>query len=107
MSRKRPVIPLSKVLHGVLENLQPDTKLGQEEIEAVWERLAGKEAAIHSWPRRLTKGKLLVEVDSSGWLYTLNLKKQFLAEGLIELLGAERLRELSFRIGEKDAKKEQ
>ena len=61
----------------------------------------GEEAARHSWPHRLMGGRLLVEVENSGWMYTLNLKKPQLLEGLMELLGAARVKGLGFRIGEK------
>ncbi len=73
-------------------------------MQEVWERLVGKEAAKHSWPRQLTRGRLLVEVENSGWMYNLSLKKNQLLQGLVELLGASRMKELSFRMGEsKDA----
>lgn len=76
----------------------------QEEIVGLWRRLVGEEAARHSWPRRLTQQRLIVEVENSGWMYTLGSRKAQLLEGLVELLGAGRVRQLSFRIGErKDA----
>lgn len=70
-------------------------------IQGIWERLVGKEAAQHSWPRTLKGGRLLVEVENSGWMYTLRLKKTPVLEGLIELLGASRVRMLGFRMGER------
>ena len=81
--------------------MQEKTRPSQEEIGGIWERLVGQEAAQHSWPRRLTGKRVVVEVENSGWMYTLNLKKQLLLRGLIEQLGAARVEELSFRIGEK------
>ena len=64
----------------------------------------GKEASLHSWPRRLRESRLLVGVENSGWMYLLRLKKEALLQGLVELLGASRVRELRFRMGErKDA----
>jgi len=40
-------------------------------------------------------------VENSGWMHELRMKKLQLQEGLIEMMGAGRVRELSFRIGEK------
>lgn len=75
-----------------------------EEMGQVWKRLTGEEAARHSWPKRLVGRRLVVEVENSGWMYALGMKKAQLLEGLIELLGAGRVKALVFRIGErKDA----
>ena len=61
----------------------------------------GEEAAQHSWPRKLEQGTLTVEVENSGWMYVLGMKKRELLEGWIELIGAARVKGLSFRMGEK------
>ena len=92
------------MLAGVLRNVRKGGKLSLEEMAEVWKRVAGAEAAGHSWPRRMSGGRLVVEVENSGWMYALGLKRAQLTEGLIELLGAGRAKTLSLRIGErKDA----
>lgn len=93
--------PLSALLPGVLRQLQGEERLSLEQIGAAWERLVGSEASKHSWPRRLVGSGLAVEVENSGWMYELNLRKTDLLEGLIELLGAGRVRRLTLRMGEK------
>ncbi len=45
--------------------------------------------------------RLVVEVENSGWMYTLGMERTQLLEGLLELMGAGKVRELSFRIGER------
>lgn len=72
-----------------------------EEVASVWKRLAGEEAAQHSWPRKLTRGMLTIEVENSGWMHVLGMKKGELLEGWIELMGVARVKGLSFRIGER------
>ena len=89
------------VLSGLLKKLQRDARPSREDVNEVWARLAGEEAARHSWPVRLTQGRMVVGVENSGWMHALSLRKPFLVEGLIELMGAGRVRQLSFRIGEK------
>lgn len=89
------------VLSGLLKKLQGDARPSREEVNEVWERLAGQETAGHSWPVRLTQGRMVVEVENSGWMHALGLRRQSLTEGLVELMGAGRVRQLSFRIGEK------
>lgn len=103
MPPRRSTSSFSEVLPGVLGPLKPSARVGQEEIQQVWRRLVVGEAAEHSWPRRLCRRRLWVEVDSSGWMYALHLKRAFILEGLMELLGARRVNALSFRIGEKHA----
>ena len=93
--------PLAEVLPQVLRGLRTDTRLTREQIQKTWKRLVGEKAAQHSWPRRLRQGRLIVEVENSGWLYLLNLKKPQLIQGLVELLGASQVKDLSLRIGEK------
>ena len=100
-SQAHSTSPLVDILPKVFKDLRPEARPSQEIIRETWERLVGTEAAGHSWPRRLARGRLTVEVENSGWMYTLRLKKMQLLEGLIELLGAARVRTLGFRMGEK------
>lgn len=65
----------------------------------------GERAARHSWPKRLTSGRLLVEVENSGWMYTLTLRKAQLTQGLTDHFGAGLIQELTFRIGEREERK--
>lgn len=97
----RAAAPLSSILTGVLNTLGKGGKPALEEMEGIWERLVGKEGARHSWPRKLQGRRLVVEVENSGWMYALGLKKAQLVEGLIELLGAGRVNALALRIGER------
>ena len=102
--KSRAPTAISSVLTGVLRKVQKGGKLSLEEMMGVWERVAGREAAEHSWPRRMSGGRVVVEVENSGWMYALGLKRAQLVEGLMELLGAARAKTLSLRIGErKDA----
>ena len=92
--------PLSAVLLKIMDSMQSESNLTHEQIHEVWTRIAGEEAASHSWPKQIHKQCLVVEVENSGWIYALNLKKAQLLEGLIEFLGAGTIRQLAFRIGE-------
>ncbi len=103
-SKSRAPADISSILSGVLRKVQKGGKLSLEEMAEVWRRVAGAEAAGHSWPRRMAGGRLVVEVVNSGWMYALGLKRAQLVEGLMELLGAGRVKTLALRIGErKDA----
>ena len=103
MSKPHPrtTAPISTVLLGLLRKLQADTRPSLEEIEQIWQQLVGEEASQHSWPQRLARQRLVIAVENSGWMYTLGMRKAHLLEGLIELMGAGKVRELSFQMGEK------
>lgn len=99
-SRSSSTTPIRSVLAGLVERLQGGGRPSQEEMVTLWRQLAGEEAARHSWPKRLAQQRLIVEVENSGWMYALGMRKAQLLEGLVELMGAGRVRQLSFRIGE-------
>lgn len=101
MKKKPTTAPVTEVLSGLLRKLSLEGRPSLEEVTEVWRRLVGQEAASASWPRRLNRQRLVVEVENSGWMHQLRMKKLQLQEGLIELMGAGRVKELSFRIGEK------
>ena len=93
--------PIQKILSGLLHKLHAEGRPSLEEVTETWKRLVGEEAAQYSWPCRLNRQRLVVEVENSGWMHALRMKKDQLQEGLIELMGAGRVSQLSFRIGEK------
>jgi predicted nucleic acid-binding Zn ribbon protein len=97
MSQNRST--LSQIVEKVLSDLKDTKRLSKEEIVQVWNRLVGKEAAQHSWPVGLRSRRLVVEVENSGWMHALGLRRKEILEGLVELLGMRRVKELSFRIG--------
>ena len=93
--------PVTQLLSGLLFKMQSEGRPSLEEVTEVWKQLAGERAAAASWPRRLNRRRLVVEVENSGWMHELRMKKLQLQEGLIEMIGAGRVKELSFRIGDK------
>lgn len=100
---RTPTESLGKIVGPLLQKMHLEARPSREHVDRVWRRLVGQEAARHSWPSVLSKGRLVVSVDSSGWMYTLAQKRQELLEGLVELLGMHQMKSLSFRIGEKGA----
>jgi predicted nucleic acid-binding Zn ribbon protein len=63
----------------------------------VWEKVLGPKAFKHTKSVYLTKDKIRVNVDSSAWLYDLNLKKESILRELKSVLGVQ---EVTFRLGE-------
>ena len=56
-------------------------------VQEAWEKIVGAKASAHTRIVYLTKEKIRVNVDSSAWLYSLNLKKEFIQEELKKSLG--------------------
>lgn len=70
-------------------------------ISEVWPQVVGGKIARHTRPVMIRKGKLLVNVDGSVWLYELTKRyKGRLLKKLQKKVGEKTLREIQFKIGE-------
>lgn len=96
---KQNIGPLGRILEGALKRIKKG-KVSEEEILVIWKESAGEKACNHSRPRSLKKGSLVIDVDSSGWLYELTLRKKELLKAVGQRLKGKKLKEIRFRIGE-------
>ena len=95
----------SQLIGRVIDALSGQERLGEEEIKAAWRRAAGEAPAKHSKPVSFKKGSLIVNVESSSWLYELTVRKKEIIKTLEAELKKKKIRELRFRIGDiKEAK---
>lgn len=91
---------INSILKKVIEEIEiknPDTK---ETILNAWLKVSGKKAQEHSRPISIRKKVLTIEVDSSTWMYVLNLKKGTLIKNIQKELGKEKIQNIRFRIGD-------
>lgn len=95
-----PRNPLEGLLKDVIKNLSGKDRLGAEEITEAWRSAAGEDAARHSKPVSLKKSTVVVNVDSSGWLYELTIKKKEILRKLEEVLKGKKVKDIRLRIGE-------
>lgn len=72
----------------------------QSQVSSAWVKVAGKKAASHTRISSAKKNKLVISVDSSGWLYQLNLDKEKIGKKLNKILGEEEPLKIYFRLGE-------
>jgi len=86
---------LNKVI-GKIEKQGPGRK---EKILDAWRRAAGEKASGHSRPVGVKRKVLTIEIDSSTWLYELNLKKRGILKDLKKQLGEDKVQGLRFRMG--------
>lgn len=87
---------LSKVL-GKIEKQGPGKK---EKILSAWQASVGERAASHSRPVGIRRKVMTVEIDSSTWLYALNLKKKRILRDIKRELGEGNIENIRFRMGD-------
>lgn len=72
----------------------------REKILNAWQKVAGEEASHRSRPIAIRKKVLTVEIDSSTWMYALNLEKGRILKELKKELRQYKVEGLRFRMGE-------
>jgi predicted nucleic acid-binding Zn ribbon protein len=97
---KRKPERIETIVKSIIEGLDRQSNPTSDEIGSIWKEVAGKKAFIHAKPASLRKKRLVINVDGSGWLYELTLRKKELLAGLKNRLGKDKIKELQFRIGE-------
>jgi predicted nucleic acid-binding Zn ribbon protein len=89
---------LKGVLKTVLKDLMKQGKGHDlDGASAAWKRIVGEAAAAHSDIVYLTKDKIRVNVNSSAWLYQLNLKKAAIERELYKTL---KIKDVTLRLGD-------
>jgi predicted nucleic acid-binding Zn ribbon protein len=91
---------INSVVKSIIEKLDKKSNLTSDEIEKIWKETAREKASLHTKPTSFRKKRLVINVDSSSWLYELTLRKNELLASLKKRLGEDKIEELQFRIGE-------
>ena len=92
--------PLENVLKKIISRIGDKGSLTQEDVRGAWDTAVGEKAAAHSRPRSLKDSRLIVNVDGSGWLYELTIRKKEILRKLEEAFKGKKIKELTLRIGE-------
>lgn len=87
---------LCKVI-GKIEKQGPGKK---EKILKTWKKIAGEKATSHTRPVGIRRNVLTIEIDSSTWLYELNLKKRKLLKDIKKELAQYKIEDIKFRMGD-------
>jgi len=87
--------PLGDSIKSILSGLQRDKT---EELVKTWEGAVGEKAARHAKINFLNKGRLIIHVSDSTWLYQLTLTKQKILQEL-NSKQQQKIKEIQFRIG--------
>lgn len=91
---------IDSIIKSIVEKLWRDRCPTREDMAAAWKEAAGDAIFKHSKPAAIRKGRLVINVDGSSWLYELTLRKETLLKKMKNAMGGENIKELQFRIGE-------
>lgn len=102
MKRRRKVSHISNTVKEIFENIEQQSTSGKtgQDIVAVWSKAAGEAASAHSQPTALQNKTLVINVDSSAWIYQLRLKERDLLKKINTLLEKEAVQKIRFRAGQ-------
>jgi predicted nucleic acid-binding Zn ribbon protein len=73
---------IKDIVHKVIEDLALKKPQETARLQQAWEKIVTKQGAGHTHIAGLKNQQLTVYVDSSAWLYQMNLKKKKLLEGI-------------------------
>ena len=90
---------IKDILGKVVKKLEAKKRGNKGEILKSWGDITG-DIASHARPVIIKQQVLTVEVDSSAWLYALNLKKRKILEDIKKAVGEEKIKDIRFKIGE-------
>lgn len=96
---KKKASPLGDLVKDVVAGLGK-RKLAEERLAAAWAGAAGRRALKHTRPVALRRACLIVNVDSSSWLFELTLKKRVILKKVQAGVEGKKLKDIRFRIGD-------
>lgn len=93
---------IKDVLSSVILKMSGEKKEKIGRIKDAWEAVLDKDARSHTRPAAYKANRLIVNIDSPGWMYELNLNKREIKAKLNEKLSKENviINEIIFRIGD-------
>jgi len=88
------------IVDGLLKDWEKERIFKADAVEEAWQKAVGKRALKHTKVATLKSGRLIIEVDESGWIYQLTLKKRAILKALKKQLKNININEIQFRIGD-------
>ena len=72
--KKKPT-RIEEIVKTIIKNTCDKQEESKENLEAAWEQAAGKNAMAHTTLTAFKNNILTIAVDSSSWIYQLNINK--------------------------------
>lgn len=101
MSKK--IEKISSTLFDVLRRRGLSSRLKEYRLFGRWEKIVGREIALHAMPRSVRGNRLTLIVDSSVWGNELSLRRPEIIEKINRSLGRGAIEQIVLRIGEPPA----
>lgn len=92
-------VAIRDIVGAVLENLDGTKAASCQDIAAALKSALDAKAFKHVQPQQYKDNKLTINVDSSAWLYKLNLEKNQILRKINSTLPKAGIKDLLFRIG--------
>ncbi len=90
----KEILPRTLGKHGLIKGIQ------ERRIVHDWKDLVGETIAAHTHPQEISRGKLIVRVDSSAWLHQLKFLKSDILQILQQKVGEEIVKDICFTVGQ-------
>ena len=91
--------PISRTIEAVFQRLSLAKKDARQIICELLLDLLDEKEKKHAQPSSLERKILTLNVDSPGWMYSLNLKKARLLKTLQEKAGSDIIKDIRLKIG--------
>ena len=88
---------IKDIVKNVMGNMTKESSLKHEKIERLWQNVVNPQELKHTRFVGIKEGKIFVNVDSSAWLYQMNIKKNRILERLKEEISE--IKEIRFTLG--------
>lgn len=92
-------IAIKEIVNEVMHGLAPDKGANNQEILAALNSFLDKKTLQHIKAERYKNNKLIIKVDSSAWLYKLNLEKNKFLDKINKALPKPEVQDVLFKIG--------
>jgi len=100
MRRTKKPEGIKGILNKVIRRIEKEGPASKEKILIAWQDIVGEKASSHSRPVGIRRRVLTIEIDSSTWLYQLNLKKRAILKDIKKELGSDKIEDIRFRMGD-------
>jgi len=95
---KKNGTPIGDIADKVIKEISAKNQTKKERIKGAWQKAAGRRFWPHAQPASFIKKRLVVNVDSSSWLYELTMNRRRIISKLHKILKDD-FKQLQFRIG--------
>ena len=89
------------ILKSIIEQLKKKTAFEDNEIIEAWNKAVGKKIKLHTKLISFKKHDLIVNTESSSWLFELQTNhKGKILKSLKKTLGEDKIKDIRFKVGE-------